>query len=71
MKYVCIEIQKYQDGQVANLVSVHDDYNSAMSKYHLILSAAAISVLPSHAACVFDEQGSLVANGGYRHEAVE
>lgn len=50
MKHIVIEIQKTVDGGIANLVSVHDTLPEAESKYHAVLSAAAVSGLPGHGA---------------------
>lgn len=68
MKYVVIEIQKGEDGTIANLVTAHNNLNEAWSKYHGVLSAAAISRLPSHAAVLMEENGTPIAHECYTVE---
>lgn len=45
-----IELQTHADGAHAALVTAFDDRNAALSKYHAVLSAAAVSTIPYHAA---------------------
>lgn len=71
MKYIVIEIQKNKDGSVGNLVTAHDSYNAAASKYHQVLAAAAISGLPSHAAVLLEENGMELAHECYANEPEE
>lgn len=71
MKFVVIEIQKTKDGQIANLVTVHETINGAENKYHTILAAAAISGLPSHAAVILEENGNQIAHECYTTEEPE
>ena len=61
MKYIVIEIQTDSNGTVGILTYSYDNYNEAQSKYHLILSSAAISELPMHAA-------TIITSDGYQHE---
>lgn len=68
MKYLVIEIQTNADGTVANLVYAYDDRNEAESKYHAVLSAAAISALPMHTCVLFQSDGILLARQSYVHE---
>ena len=42
MKYIVIEIQTQDDGMVGTLVNAYDARNEAESKYHKVLSAAAV-----------------------------
>lgn len=65
MKYLVIEIQKGEDGAIANLVTAHDSLNEARSKYHSVLAAAAVSELPSHAAVLLEENGTSIASECY------
>ena len=69
MKYIVIELQTASDGTVANLVTAHDTKNAAEAKYHQILSSAAISNVPIHAAVIIDSCGSFVESRCYEHEA--
>lgn len=68
MKYVVIEIQTYTDGSVGNLVTAHDDRLQAESAYHGVLSAAAVSQLPCHAAAIMQSDGTLIDSYSYEHE---
>jgi len=68
MKYLVIEIQTNTDGTVGNLVFAYDDRNQAESKYHAVLSAAAISALPMHTCVLFQSDGVLLARQSYMHE---
>lgn len=60
MKYIVIEIQKSAEGVVGNFVFSFDTIAAAESKYHAILSAAAVSGLPCHAAVLMNETGYCV-----------
>lgn len=68
MKYLVIEIQTNTDGTVGNLVYSYDNRNEAESKYHAVLSAAAISALPMHTCVLFQSDGILLARRCYVHE---
>jgi len=68
MKYLVIEIQTNIDGSVGNLVYSYDDRNQAESKYHAVLSAAAISALPMHTCDLIQADGVLLARQCYVHE---
>jgi len=61
-KYIVIEMQTNAEGAVATLSSVHDSYNTAQQKYHMILAAAAVSDLPLHSAAILSPRGELVAS---------
>lgn len=66
MKYVLVELQTSKDGGVANIVTAYDGRAQAESAYHSVLSAAAVSGLPAHAAVLMTGEGSLVAAQCYR-----
>jgi len=68
MKYLVIEIQTNTDGTVGNLVFAYGDRNQAESKYHAVLSAAAISELPMHTCDLIQADGVLLARQSYVHE---
>lgn len=68
MNYLVIEIQTNTDGTVGNLVYSYDNRNEAESKYHAVLSAAAISALPMHTCDLIQEDGVLLARQCYVHE---
>lgn len=70
MKYIVIEIQTNADGTVGNLVTAYDTRNEGESAFHRILSAAAVSELPTHAAVMLTSEGYPVAYESYTHGEV-
>lgn len=68
MKFIVIEMQTKTDGTVGNLVWSYDSRNEAESKFHAVLSAAAVSDLPCHAACIMQSDGKLLDRGCYTNE---
>ena len=72
-QYYIVEIHKYEDGTFGQLVHVAYDEDpvkakdKAESKYHEVLSAAAISSLPSHAAIMFNTNGVPMLFQHYEH----
>lgn len=71
MKYITIEIQSYPDGTVGFLTFDYTDKAQAESKYHAVLSAAAVSALPQHAAILIDNTGKLLERQCYTHAVPE
>lgn len=67
MKFIVLEIQTNTDGAVGTLINAYDDRNSAESKYHLVLSAAAVSQLPMHSATLLMSDGRMLAYQNYVH----
>lgn len=67
MKYLVIEVQTNADGSIGNLTYSYDDRNEAESKYHTVLAAAALSVLPMHTCVLFQSDGILLARQCYVH----
>ena len=67
MKYIVVELQTNTNGAVGNLVWAFDDLNAAESKYHAVLSAAAISALPMHAGVLIRSDGKLIERGYFVH----
>lgn len=65
--YIVIELQTNSDGTVGNFVWAFDTRDAAFSKYHLVLSAAAVSQLPIHAAIILDNHGFQVAAQYFEH----
>ena len=67
--YIIMEVQTNADGTVATLVSTYNDVNkdAAESKYHLILSAAAVSSLPRHTAFMLKDDGRIIRSECYEH----
>lgn len=70
MKYLVIEIQKFQGGSMSTPSYAFDSLNSAEAKYHAILSAAAVSSLPVHSAILMNETGYVIRSQSYTHEDV-
>jgi len=56
MFYV-LEIQHYENGERGHIVHWANDYLHGMSKFYEVLSAAAVSELPKHAAILVDDEG--------------
>lgn len=66
MKYLVIEIQKYADGTVAvPPIATYDSYFEALSRYHTILAAAAISDVPVHTCVLLNEVGQELRMDSY------
>jgi hypothetical protein len=72
-QYYVVEIQQYQDGTYGHIVhyAYDEDPDKARmkgeSKYYEVLSAAAISELPSHAAILFSAEGFPIDHKCYKH----
>lgn len=67
MRYIVIELQT-TDNNTANIVTSYDSKEQAESAYYAILSAAAVSSVPVHAATLVTEEGYPLMNGHYTHE---
>lgn len=67
MKYIVIEIQKFDTGAVSTPAWAYDNENSAWSKYHAVLSAAAVSQLPVHSAVIMNETGFCIESKSFEH----
>lgn len=67
--YVVIELQKSSDGTIASLVTTHADLNDAESKFHQVLSYAAVSNVPIHSCAMLSEDAYLVKAESYSHES--
>lgn len=66
MKYIVIEIQKAADGTVAiPPINTYDSFFEALSRYHTILAAAAVSNVPVHTAVVLNEVGQEIRMDSY------
>lgn len=66
--YIVIELQTNTDGAIGNIVTAYNSREQAFSKYHTILSAAAVSALPCHAAVILDNKGMQIAAQCFEHE---
>lgn len=69
--YIVIELQKTADGKLTHLETIHATKEEAESKYHTILSFAAVSELPVHSATILNENGCPVMYKSYTHKVVE
>lgn len=64
--YIIIELQT-TDGHMGNIVQTKETKDEAMSTYHSILAAAAVSNVQYHTAIVMDERGQYLARECYEH----
>ena len=62
--YIVIELQK-DNGQLANIVNSYDTLEQAESKYHQILTFAAVTTLEKHAAAILNDDGFSVRHESY------
>lgn len=69
--YIVLETQTNTNGTVGTLIDTYENRDAAESKYHLILSAAAVSALPIHCAFMLTDEGYTVKSESYRHEQAE
>lgn len=67
--FIVIEIQT--SNTVATIVNSYSDRNTAEQKYHMILSAAAVSTVPKHGAVMLTDEGVRLKNECYIHEEEE
>ena len=67
MKYLVLEIQTAADGKVSTLITAKDSLNEAMSAFYMILSAAAVSSVPMHAAVLMMNNGAVVKSEVFDH----
>ena len=66
--YIVIELQTNANGTIGNFVWAFANRDEAFAKYHLVLSSAAVSVLPVHAAVILDNYGRQIAAQSFTHE---
>ena len=69
MKFLVIELQVNGDS-TGNIVTTHDTRNDAESKFHLVLSAAAVSNVEKHSAVLLTDEGTVLDTKCYRHDVV-
>lgn len=71
--YIVIELQTNAQGSVSNVVWAYADENQvlaenqAFSKYHAVLSAAAVSAVPVHSCVILRNDGTQIAGQAYQH----
>ena len=66
--FIILETQTYLDGNVGTLINPYINQNEAESKYHAILSAAAVSNVPRHTAFMLTDDGYVIKSECYKHE---
>ena len=66
MAYLVLEIQSGDN--VATTINDYDNLNQAESKYHQILTSAALSEVPKHSAMILNDDGQLLKVECYNHE---
>ena len=64
--FIVMEIQT--STTVATIVNTYVDRNQAESKYHQILTAAALSAVPKHSAVLMTDEGEVLKVESYIHE---
>ena len=64
--YSIIELQT-TGGVTAHIYQTADTRELAMSKYHMVLAAAAVSQVEYHTCMVVDEKGQYLARECYEH----
>lgn len=67
-KYIVMEIQTFPEGNITTPSWAYDMRESAESKYHTVLAAAALSTLPVHAAVLMTSEGYVLETKHYEHE---
>lgn len=65
--HLIIEIQTSKDGTVGNIVTAYEDEPQAVSKFHTVMAAAALSDLPCHACVHMLSDGGFVNSGCFHH----
>lgn len=74
-QFYTVEITKTHEGELAHEIKWHYDEDAtkaqrkAESKFHEIMSRAAVSDYAMHSAILFSEEGFLIMNACYKHEA--
>ena len=63
--YIVLEIQA--SDTIATTINSYEDRNTAESKYHQILAAAAMSTIPHHSAVLMNEVGDTIKSDSYTH----
>lgn len=67
MKFLVIEIQEDESGNVGTLINDYTTMPEAESKYHTVLAAAAISSVANHSAVLMLSNGDILENKSYKH----
>lgn len=64
--YIVIELQT-SNGVTSMLTYQFNDRDQAESKYHNVLSYAAVSTVEFHAVSIIDRLGTVIRNESYNH----
>lgn len=73
-QFYIVEVQQYINGEYGHIVHYAYDTDpdkarlKGESKYHEVLSAAAVSNLPTHSAIMFSTEGFPLLHQCYKHE---
>lgn len=68
MKYIVIEIQKFENGTIAvPPVNTADDFFNASSIFHGKCEVAAVSSVPVHSVVLLTETGQTMDYASYNH----
>ena len=67
MNYIVLELQKALDGTLSSITYTFNNRNDAESKYHYVLSFAAVTTLPLHSVILLDELGELINSEYYQN----
>lgn len=68
MNYIVIEFQTNGNSTAIVTPVTYSDRNQAESKFHQILTSAAISSVEAHTAMMLTEDGKMVRSECYRHQ---
>ena len=71
MKFMVTEIQDNEGADVPTITTAHDTRLEADSKYHAVLSAAAVSTVKHHSAIEYDSRGGIINSQCYDHTEAE
>lgn len=67
MKYIVVELQTDKNGSVGDILTAYDSQSEAESKYYAVLSTAAVSSVPEHAAVLMTSTGGVLEGKCYTH----
>lgn len=70
MTYLVIELQT-TNNVTSHIAWSYNNLQEAESKYHAVLSAAAISTVSTHAAALLNQEGHLIRSWFYEHQTEE
>lgn len=68
--YIVLETQTNVDGTVGVIPTTYSNDNEAQSKYHTVLSFAAVSEVLKHGAFLLTDDGTVIESRVYYHEPV-